>query len=247
MSEVAGAQPSPLVPVVAELGRRAVERVVGPDGTDRVDRADDVDGEGRADEVVGELGADLGADLGVEEARLARGFAAGDRECLEEAYRRWAPLVHTLAHRELRRTVDAEDITQQVFVSAWRSRADYSPERGSLPGWLVGITRHRLLDHHRRQQRQQRLSSTLEDEAAVALRPPGSTSDGELDRLVIASEIAQLPHPRGTILRMAFWEGYTYPQIAVGLDLPLGTVKSHVRRTLLHLRDRLREARTWST
>jgi RNA polymerase sigma-70 factor (ECF subfamily) len=252
-AEVAGAQPSPLVPVVQELGRRAVERVVGTEDADRTgpeDRTDGVhgaDGEGRADEVVGELGADPGVDLGVEDARIARGFAAGDRACLEEAYRRWAPLVHTLARRELRRTVDAEDVTQQVFVSAWRSRADYSPDRGSLPGWLVGITRHRLLDHHRRQQRQQRLASTLEDEAVVAWGPSVPTTDEELDRLLIAAEIAQLPDPRGTILRMAFWEGYTYPQIADGLDLPLGTVKSHVRRTLLHLRDRLREARTWST
>ena len=237
-AEVAGAQPPPLVPVVQELGRRAVERMVAPE-----DEGRRTDGKGQGDDVVPELGA----DLGTEEARLARGFAAGDRACLEEAYRRWAPLVHTLAHRELRRTVDAEDVTQQVFVSAWRSRADYSPDRGSLPGWLVGITRHRLLDHHRRQQRQQRLASTLEDEAAAALGPSVPTADDELDRLLLAAEIAQLPDPRGTILRMAFWEGYTYAQIADGLDLPLGTVKSHVRRTLLHLRDRLREARTWST
>ena len=145
-----------------EAGRR--DRTLG--WADGVGRTDAADGEGRADDVVGELG--------VEEARLARGFVAGDPASLEEAYRRWAPLVHTLAHRELRRTVDAEDVTQQVFVSAWRSRADYSPQRGSLPGWLVGITRHRLLDHHRRQQRQQRLSTTLEDEAAAAGRPTSS-------------------------------------------------------------------------
>ena len=176
--------------------------------------------------------------------RLAQGFAAGDRTCLEEAYRRWSPLVHTLAQRELRRTADAEDVTQQVFVSAWRSRADFSPERGSLAGWLVGITRHRLLDHHRRQQRQLRLTSTLESEAATGA-PTREARDTDLERLVLASEIRQLAHPRGTILRMAFWEGYTYAQIAEGLDLPLGTVKSHARRALLHLRDRLKETAPW--
>jgi RNA polymerase sigma-70 factor (ECF subfamily) len=179
----------------------------------------------------------------MDDDRLARGFAAGDRACLEEAYRRWSPLVHTLAHRELGRTADAEDVTQQVFVSAWRSRADYSPDRGSLPGWLVGITRHRLVDHHRRQQRQLRLATTLESEAVTG--SPSAPPERDLERLVLAAEIARLPDPRGTIVRMAFWEGYTHAQIAERLGLPLGTVKSHARRALLHLRDRLKEVAAW--
>ncbi|SER30709.1 RNA polymerase sigma factor [Microlunatus flavus] len=243
-AEVAGAQPPPLVPVVPPPHPLSVVRRRTPGRAATGAERDGADEQGRA----GGVGQTAGEEVGLDEARLARGFVAGDRACLEEAYRRWAPLVHTLAHRELRRTADAEDVTQQVFVSAWRSRSDYDPGRGSLAGWLVGITRHRLLDHHRRQQRQQRLESTLEDEAAVAfLAPPPSVADAELDRLVLAAEIAQLPDPRGTILRMAFWEGYTYQQVADGLDLPLGTVKSHVRRTLLHLRDRLKEARAWTT
>jgi RNA polymerase sigma-70 factor (ECF subfamily) len=178
--------------------------------------------------------------------RLARGFAAGDRACLEEAYRRWSPLVHALALRELGRPADAEDVTQQVFVSAWRSRADHVPDRGSLAGWLVGITRHRILDHQRRQQRQLRLATTLESEAVVG-STSGSPPERDLERLVLAAEIAQLPEPRGTIVRMAFWDGYTHAQIAERLGLPLGTVKSHARRALLHLRDRLKETASWPT
>jgi RNA polymerase sigma-70 factor (ECF subfamily) len=64
---------------------------------------------------------------------------------------------------------------------------------------------------------------------------------------VLSAEIQQLPHPRGTILRLAFWEGHTYSQIAERLDLPLGTVKSHARRALLHLRGRLEEVTSWPT
>ena len=180
----------------------------------------------------------------ITEERLAHGFAAGDRTCLEEAYRRWSPLVHSLALREVRAAADAEDVVQQVFVSAWRSRADYAPQRGSLAGWLVGITRHRLVDHHRRHQRQLRLATTLEAEAVTGADGPPPEQD--VERLVLVAEVQQLPDPRGTILRMAFWEGYTYAQIAEGLDLPLGTVKSHARRALLHLRGRLREASSWT-
>ena len=62
-----------------------------------------------------------------------------------------------------------------------------------------------------------------------------------VDRIVVTEEIGRLPHPRGTILQLAFWEGRSYPQIAEQLDLPIGTVKSHARRALLHLRTRLAE------
>ena len=68
-----------------------------------------------------------------------------------------------------------------------------------------------------------------------------------IDRLVLVDEIQRLPHPRGTILRMAFWEGQSYSQIAERLQLPLGTVKSHSRRALRQLRARLEEVTSWST
>jgi len=67
------------------------------------------------------------------------------------------------------------------------------------------------------------------------------------DRVVLEAEISRLPDPRGTILRLAFCEGQSYPQIAERLDLPLGTVKSHARRALLHLRTRLKEMTSWPT
>jgi RNA polymerase sigma factor (sigma-70 family) len=62
-----------------------------------------------------------------------------------------------------------------------------------------------------------------------------------IDRIVLTDEVDRLPHPRDTILQLAFWEGRSYPQIAEQLNLPLGTVKSHARRALLHLRTRLAE------
>jgi DNA-directed RNA polymerase specialized sigma24 family protein len=62
-----------------------------------------------------------------------------------------------------------------------------------------------------------------------------------IDRIVLTEEIGRLPQPRGAILQLAFWEGRSYPQIAEQPDLPIGTVKSHARRALLHLRTRLAE------
>jgi RNA polymerase sigma-70 factor (ECF subfamily) len=173
------------------------------------------------------------------EAELGVGFARGNEACLEEVFRRIAPLIYTIAYRAVGSSSDGEEITQEVFVSAWRGRAGYQAEKGSLSGWLIGITRHRIADRLRARSRDLRLVQAMTNSTDVEVQSAGLST--LIDRLVLTEEIRQLPHPRGTILQLAFWEGRSYPQIAEQLDLPLGTVKSHVRRGLLHLRTRLAE------
>jgi RNA polymerase sigma-70 factor (ECF subfamily) len=167
------------------------------------------------------------------------GFARGDEACLQEVFRRLAPLIYTIAYRALDNSSDGEEVTQEVFVSAWRARANYRAEKGSLSGWLIGITRHRIADRQRARGRDLRLVQAVTNTTDVQMQP--ETVSTLVDRIVLTDEIGRLPHPRGTILQLAFWEGRSYPQIAEQLDLPLGTVKSHARRALLHLRTRLAE------
>ena len=175
---------------------------------------------------------------------LATGLAAGDERCLEEAYRRWSPVIYSVALRALGTAAEAEDVTQQVFVGGWRSRSGFRPEYGSLPGWLLGIAKHRILDRQRARARELRLVGAVEQQAGI---DGGSEPlEGLIDELVLLHELRKLPPPRGTILQMAFWDGDSYPQIADRLDLPLGTVKSHARRALLQLRVRLQEVTSWS-
>jgi RNA polymerase sigma-70 factor, ECF subfamily len=179
------------------------------------------------------------------DADLASGFADGDDSCLEESFQRWGSLIYTVAYRALNSSSEAEDITQQVFVGAWQARAGYRESQGSLPGWLLGIARHRIVDRQRARGRDLRLVRAVTSDANVQVKQePLATL---IDRLVLADEIQRLPDPRGTILRMAFWEGQSYSQIAEQLELPLGTVKSHSRRALRQLRARLEEVTSWST
>jgi len=159
------------------------------------------------------------------EPELRVGFAQGDEACLQEVFRRSAPLIYTIAYRALGSSTDGEEITQEVFVSAWRARENYQAEKGSVSGWLIGIARHRI--------------QAVTKQTDVQIQPEALST--LIDRIVLTEEIGRLPHPRGTILHLAFWEGRSYPQIAEQLDLPLGTVKSHARRALLHLRTRLAE------
>jgi RNA polymerase sigma-70 factor, ECF subfamily len=173
------------------------------------------------------------------EAELTVGFAGGDEACLQEVFRRSAPLIYTIAYRTLDSATEGEEITQEVFVSAWRARASYQPDKGSLTGWLIGITRHRIADRQRARGRDLRLVQAVATQTDVHVQPEVLST--LVDRIVLTEEIGALPPPRGTILQLAFWEGRSYPQIAEQLDLPLGTVKSHARRALLHLRTRLVE------
>jgi len=169
---------------------------------------------------------------GVEELGIA--FAAGDEDAIREAYQRWSALVHTIALRSLGTPADAEEVTQQVFVDAWRSRARFDPSRSRLPAWLVGITRHAVADAHERRSRDRRLVAAAEPRAEHV----PDADDRVVDQVVVADELARLGDPQRTILRLAFYEDLTHDQIAARLDLPLGTVKSHVRRSLARLRNR---------
>lgn len=166
---------------------------------------------------------------------LIDNFIKGDEAALAAIYRRWSPLVYTVAVRSLGQAAEAEDVTQKVFVAAWIGRQGYRPDRASLPAWLMGIARNKIVDAYKNRERERRITNqvAVNTEAAVA-----KTID-VAQRLMIADEIARLDTVPQQVLRLAFYEDLTHAQIAQRLQLPPGTVKSHIRRSLLKLRARL--------
>ncbi|MFJ3204091.1 RNA polymerase sigma factor [Streptomyces sp. NPDC086989] len=174
-------------------------------------------------------------------AGLAAGFAAGDERCMEAVYRRWRPLVHTLARRALGDEREAEDVTQQVFLAAWHGRRRYRPGPGGLGAWITGITRHKVADALEARTRRARAAAAAAAGAAPGWpdRPgslPRQESEQVLDRLMVLGELARLPSDQQRVLRLAFYADLTQTQIADRTGLPLGTVKSHMRRALHQLR-----------
>jgi RNA polymerase sigma-70 factor (ECF subfamily) len=178
------------------------------------------------------------ADAAVTDADVGRAFADGHEWALEEAYRRWGGLIHTVARRSTGSSHDADDVAQAVFVSAWRGRHRYSPAQAALPAWLLGITRRRIADHWESRSREQRRIDAAGH--ASASEPATEESVEQVaDRVLIADELSRLDQPQRQIMELAFYEDLTHQQIAERLSLPLGTVKSHIRRSLLRLRSRL--------
>jgi RNA polymerase sigma factor (sigma-70 family) len=184
---------------------------------------------------MGPTGSATAADPEDPDRTLDARFAEGDQTALREAYDRHGGVVFGIALRALGAHHDAEDVTQQVFVRAWRGRATYDPSRGALGGWLVGITRRQVAD---------RLTARMRERAVVdraghaegSPHPPPAPDQQVVDAMMVASEMEQLPPRVRMVLQLAFFDDLTHQQIAAVTGLPLGTVKSHLRRGLERLR-----------
>jgi RNA polymerase sigma factor (sigma-70 family) len=175
------------------------------------------------------------------EAALSRRFVEGDETALAEVYRRWSPVIFTLALRSLGDRGDAEDVTQRTFVSAWTSRAGYDASKAKLSTWLVAIARRRIADTHESRAKIRAIQAEMERFTSPddLIREPPDLSES----LLVANEMQQLEPDAQAVMRLAFFDDLTHDEISRRLGMPLGTVKSHIRRSLTRMRNRLEVSR----
>lgn len=168
--------------------------------------------------------------------RTIEDFRAGDEAAFEAIYAAHANLVYTVARRTIGDAVEAEDVLQQVFAAAWQGRGRFRPDRAALSAWLMGIARHKIIDALELRTRRRRVDLELERQLAEAVVPDRDSEPEEIvGRLGLDHQLQQLPEAPRLVLRLAIVDDLTHAQIAERLQMPLGTVKSHIRRSLRKL------------
>lgn len=164
--------------------------------------------------------------------RVALGDPGAPAECID----RYGGLVWSLARRLSPGPADAEDATQEIFLDVWRSAARFDPAVASEATFIATIARRRLIDRRRSAQRHQG-TRPIEDHAAIANDPP-AVERGE-EAAAAARALAQLPPEQQRVIQLSIHAGLSHEQIVRATGLPLGTVKTHIRRGLMRVRDSL--------
>jgi RNA polymerase sigma-70 factor, ECF subfamily len=172
---------------------------------------------------------------GDDTASLLRRCADGDRAAFRLLYDRWGSRLHGIALRITRQASLAADATQDAFVQIWQQAHRFDPERGSAEAFLVSLVRYRALDLVRRQSREVPgyEPDEREDESPDALSRLVSTAEGA----ALHRCLGTLEAERRRLVVLAFVEGLSHSDLAERLKVPLGTVKSSIRRSLLSLRE----------
>lgn len=162
--------------------------------------------------------------------------ASADRRAFESLYRATADRLFGICMRVLGNQAAAEDVLQDVFVSIWRTAAQYDPARSSPWTWLAAIARNRAIDSLRK------TSAVLHRplDAAESISDSGPSPAGYTESIKdndrLDDCLRQLDARRQSLIRTAFFDAVTYEQLAQRFGAPLGSVKSWIRRGLLQLR-----------
>jgi RNA polymerase sigma-70 factor (ECF subfamily) len=162
----------------------------------------------------------------------------GDPRAFELFYDRHSGPAFSLAYRMVGNRAVAEDVSQEAFVSIWRSRLRYQPERGSVRTWVLGIVHHRAIDalrrnavHDRRRASaegiEERFEAPQQTDVEVARREEAKT---------VRAAIGELPEEQVRVIELAYFGGFSHSEIADQLDMPIGTVKGRMRLGLDKLR-----------
>ena len=159
------------------------------------------------------------------------------KECIDA----YGGLVWSLARRLLASAADAEDAVQEVFIELWECADRFDPAVGSEVTFVAMIARRRLIDAGRKRQRQRRLIDEAKTRTETAPKPDEKHESEASEEAHLAVEaIERLSPDQQRVLRLAIHYGMTHERIADHTGLPLGTVKTHVRRGLMRVRDALR-------
>lgn len=168
---------------------------------------------------------------------LLRACAGGDRAALKQLYEQEAPRMLGVAIRLLKRRPLAEEAVQDAFVLIWRHAASFDPARGEAQAWLYTLLRNRCLSILRTENRLETRDDPVGEDQASPEDDPETVLSKLSDQKALRHCLERLEPQRRQAVLMAFVQGLTHGELAGRLGMPLGTLKSWIRRSLLTLRE----------
>lgn len=208
---------------MAAWGRESIEADIRPARPVRASRAPDREAWARQDAAL---------------RPLVAGMARDEQAALGDLYDATVSRVYGLALRVTRSPSAAEDVVAEVYHQAWRDARRFDPERGAVLTWLLTICRSRAIDNLRRRDEAE---SHPEPETLAAMEPadtadpPGLLSVYETNTALHAA-LAALSAVQRQMIALAYFRGLSHQEIADHCDMPLGTVKTHLRKALERLK-----------
>ena len=176
-------------------------------------------------------------------AALIHQVARGDEAAFADLFRLLSPAILGLVRRVLRDPAQSEEVTQEVFVEIWRTASRFDAEKGSVNAWITTLAHRRAVDRVRSEQ--SRTDRQLKVTATDPVTEPAADAEvldaveTDLDARRVRHALDSLTALQREAVELAFYRGYTHPQVAQLLDVPLGTVKTRIRDGLIRLRDQL--------
>lgn len=171
-------------------------------------------------------------------ADLLRRCARGDEQAFAELYDATARRVHGLVLRVVRDPAQAEEVTQEVYLQAWRTSARYDAGKGSALSWLMTLAHRRAVDRVRAAEAASRQDTTYHQRTqAVPHDATAEAAESSLEARRVRTALAELSRVQREALELAYFGGYTHTEVATMLDLPVGTAKTRIRDGLIRLRD----------
>ena len=163
--------------------------------------------------------------------------AAGDEAAFADLYRRAAPPLFSVILRLIKRRDLGEEILQEAFVKIWQHAGDCQPERGMALAWMTGIVRHPSLDWLRRSNPEVPLETVPDREAWVdPVSEPMEEALQSREARALWNCLEKLPTDARRAILLSYFEGHTHEALSRLMEVPLGTVKSWIRRALPQLR-----------
>ncbi len=165
--------------------------------------------------------------------------ATGDSKAFEELTKKYGNLIWSIARRYLSNQAEAEDAVQEIFLALWQSASRFDANKGSEITFIATIARRRLIDGLRKNNKHKILQS-IDDAISNDVFKQKSNLEKNAELSLAIGILETLEKKDQELLSLSIYQGYSHVEIAKLLNLPLGTVKTKIRRNLMKIREKIK-------